>query len=236
MKGSLVLIILIASLLIAGCTTQSVGQNSISQSDETSTLKTPEVSQTALVSDNQPKDITYSDDNERWNLYNDKYDHFRIYKANDWIVAPMDSPYVEPSTDEYGTIEQMRKQVWIYPPTREGNYLTSANGVIIITGYTITNPNKSYTPKQMNDIFSRSFAERMQKQQGVTNVQVDNTEYLINGNSATHLMFDSTKDVATYDNYQVVRDYAFYNLQWAGNKEYAPIASKIMRTFDPYSA
>jgi hypothetical protein len=185
-----------------------------------------------LGSENQPKDVTYSDDNSRWNLYTDSYDHFRIYKANDWIVAPIDSQYIEPYTDEYGTIEQMRKQVWIYPPTKEGNSLTSANGAIIISGYTLTNPNKSFTSKQLNEIFLGSFTNQMQKQQGVTNVKVDTNEYLINGNPATHLTFDSTNGVTTYDNYQVMHEYSFYNLQWAGNKEYAPIASKIMRTFD----
>jgi len=234
MKGYLIIIVLIFSLLIAGCTTQSVVQNNVSQPNEPSITKSIESIQTTSVSDNQPKDITYSDDNARWNLYTDSYDHFRIYKANDWIVAPKDSQYREPMTDKFGTIEQMRKYVWIYPPTYEERYITSGNGAIVISGYTLSKPNMTYSPKQLNDIFSGSFASQMQNDKSVTNVQIDSKEYLINGNPATHLTFDSINGGSTHEHYQVVYNYSFYDLQWVGNKTYAPTASKIMRTFDPY--
>ena len=223
MKGCLVLVILLVSLFISGCTTQSVEQNGVPTE--------PSVSKTIELPSG---DITYTDEIAHWQTYTDSYDHYRIYHPNDWIEGPMDSPYVEPSTDIYGKIEQFRMQVRIFPPTYEGRYITDGNGKIMITGYTYSNPNKTYTPKEMNDIFSRHFASEMQKEKSVINVQVDNKEYLINGNPATHLTFDALDGMNTYDNYQIVHGYSFYNLQWAGNKTYAPTASKIMRTFEPY--
>jgi hypothetical protein len=231
MKCFIILIILIVSLLIAGCVSQSVGQNNVSLPNEPPISKTIELTQTTLISENQPRDITYTDDNTHWLTYTDSYDRFRIYRPNDWIVVPMDSQYREPSTDMFGTIEQMRKQVYLYPPTYEEGLITSGNGAIIITGFTLSNPNKTFTPKQLNDEFSSHFTSEMQKEKGVTNVQADSKEYFINGNPARHLTFDGLDGVTTYDNYQIVHNYSFYNLQWGGNKTYAPTASKIMRTF-----
>jgi hypothetical protein len=223
MKRYLVVVILIVSFLFAGCTTQSAEQNRVPI--EQTISKTIEL---------ESGDITYTDDKAHWRTYTNSYDHYRIYHPNDWIEGPMDSPYIEPSTDIYGTITQMRKQVRLFPPTYEGNYITSGNGEIIITGYTYANPNKTYTPKQLNDKFSSHFASQMQKEKSVTNVQIDSNEYLINGNPATHLTFDALDGMNTYENFQIVHDYSFYNLQWAGNKSYASTASKIMRTFEPY--
>jgi len=234
MRGYLVLIILVLSLLIAGCTTQSVGQNNVSQPNEPSVSKSIDLTQTPLVSENQPKDITYTDDNVRWPLYKDSFDRFQIYYPNNWILVPVDSPYIEPNTDIYGTTEQMHKEVWIYPPTKEGDHLTSGNGTILISGYTISNPNKTLTSKQHNDISYASFSNRVKNYNKATNVQTENTDYFINGNPTRHFTYDDLDGRSTHDVYLITHNYSFYTIQWAGNKIYVDTASKIMRTFDPY--
>jgi hypothetical protein len=116
----------------------------------------------------------------------------------------------------------------------EGRYLTTGNGMVLITGYTISNPNSSYTTKQMNDEFFQHFAGQMESEKSVMNVKLDNNEYLINGNPARHMTFEGDDGENTYEYFQIAHDYTFYTLQWAGNKSYVPTASKVMRTFATY--
>jgi hypothetical protein len=225
MKGCLVLIVLVVSLLVAGCTTQPAMQNNVTQTPE------PTISQTIALPSGE---ISYTDENARWPMYTNPYDHYRIYYPKDWILVSIDSPYREPSMDMFGKNEQLRKQVSIYPPASGGRNLTSANGMILLTGYTLIIPNKTYTQKELNDIFSSRFADEMQNAKSVTNVEVDSKVYLIHGSPATHLTYDGVDGVTTYEYFQVVHNYSFYSLLWAGNKTYAPTASQIMRTFDPF--
>jgi hypothetical protein len=220
-------LILIAFLVLAGCSVPSG--------------ETPVVTQTTVPAvqpdyntELHPGDITYYEGNRTWRTFTNTYDRYRIYHPNDWLEAPVDSPYVDPREESFCILEQMRKQVRLYPPKYEGRVVTAGNGDLVISGYICPAPDESYTPKEVNYLLFARFADEMKKSKRITNVRVDGNEYLINGNPARHVTFDGLDGVTTYDNYHIAHNYSFYTLQWSGNKTFAPVASKIIRTFEPF--
>jgi hypothetical protein len=145
----------------------------------------------------------------------------------------VDSPYREPAAAISGTISPIREQVYICPPG-EGGYHPSGNGKVLIAGFPISNPGKSYSPEEMNDEYFHHSAGEMQGENSVMNVKIDNNEYLINGNPARHMTYDSRDGQNTYEYFQVVHDSTFSTLERAGSKSYVSTAATVMRTFAPY--